>query len=178
MFSTLNICINVRLNILMYDLIIRRSLLNIFNEEKLFELTNSLSKQFFNKPFKHTIMYNDRLRTTGGRYIPSKKMIEINPKYVVEMGYEEVVGIIKHELCHYHLHIEGKGYKHGDRAFKQLLRATGSPRYCAPLPSEKNRRTYKYKCHKCHYIYVRKRRMNINKYRCGRCNGNIYLTDI
>src|SRR5699024_7480135 len=98
MFFTLNICINVRLNIFMDVLIIRMTLLNIFNEEKVFELTNSVSTQFLNKPLKHTIMYNDRLRTTGGRYIPCKKRIAMNPNYVVEMGYEEVVGIIKHDL--------------------------------------------------------------------------------
>lgn len=29
--------------------------------------------------------------------------------------------IVQHELVHYHLYREGRGYKHGDRDFKALL---------------------------------------------------------
>ena len=50
---------------------------------------------------------------------------------------EELIGIIKHELCHYHLHIEGKGYQHRDRDFKQLLQKVDAPRFCSPLPANK-----------------------------------------
>src|SRR5690625_7726705 len=74
-----------------------------------------------------------------------KKVIEINPKYMVELE-EEFIGIIKHELCHYHLHIEGRGYKHGDKEFKELLIATGSPRFCKPLPSNQKKYNYSYVC--------------------------------
>src|SRR5690625_3159895 len=101
--------------------------MEILNGEDLFDLVNELSWKYFNKPFKHDVIFNGRLRTTGGRYIPVKKLIELNPKYVIEMNEAEFIGIIKHELCHYHLHIEGKGYKHGDQAFKNLLKETGSP---------------------------------------------------
>lgn len=146
------------------------------NEENLFALANKLSKQFFYKPFNHTVTFNYRLRTTGGRYLPTKKTIEINPKYVTEMDEEEVIGIIKHELCHYHLHIAGRGYQHGDWEFKELLRVTGSPRYCKPLPSTRKRYKYKYTCEKCDHIYVRIRRVNTAKYRCGRCRGKITLS--
>ena len=38
---------------------------------------------------------------------------------------EELIGIIKHELCHYHLHLEGKGYQHRDKDFKELLKKVG-----------------------------------------------------
>ena len=63
--------------------------------------------------------------------------IEINKKYLDELGIEELIGIIKHELCHYHLHIEGKGYQHRDRDFKQLLQKVDAPRFCSPLPANK-----------------------------------------
>lgn len=33
--------------------------------------------------------------------------------------------IIKHELCHYHLHLRGMGYKHRDADFKTLLAQVG-----------------------------------------------------
>ena len=47
---------------------------------------------------------------------------------------EELIRIIKHELCHYHLHLEGKGYKHRDQDFKELLQKVGASRFCSPLP--------------------------------------------
>ncbi|WP_085993414.1 SprT family protein [Oceanobacillus senegalensis] len=145
------------------------------NEKALYELVNELSLEYFGKPFVDEVTFNNRLRTTGGRYIPTKRIIELNPKYVQEMEKSEFIGIIKHELCHYHLHIEGRGYKHGDNDFKQLLRETGSPRFCKPLPSQKDGYKYLYICKKCQSKYKRKRRVNVTKYRCGKCGGKILL---
>ncbi|GAB3045218.1 SprT family protein [Virgibacillus ainsalahensis] len=143
------------------------------NDKELYKLVNELSLIYFNKPFKHEVTFNKRLRTTGGRYIPAKKVVELNPKYALEMEPDEFTGIIKHELCHYHLHIEGKGYKHGDKDFKMLLKKTGSPRHCNPLPSQRKKYNHLYKCKKCKHEYKRIRRVNLNKYRCGKCGGKL-----
>lgn len=145
------------------------------SEAILVERIDQLSRKYFNKPYQDQAKYNYRLRTTGGRYIPSERLIEINPKYVLEMNDVEVVGIIKHELCHYHLHVEGKGYKHGDKEFKDLLKKTNSPRHCNPLPSERDVYRYEYKCQGCEHLYQRKRRVNLSRYRCGRCRGMLKL---
>lgn len=147
------------------------------DDKGLFELVNDLSTRHFEKPFKHDVIFNHRLRTTGGRYIPSKRRIELNPKYMMEMGVDEFIGIIKHELCHYHLHITGKGYKHGDKAFKDLLRFTNSPRFCRQLPSEAKKRKHQYRCRKCLNVYHRTRRVNVTKYRCGKCKGKLKLIE-
>ena len=48
--------------------------------------------------------------------------IEINPLVFEIHGMNELVGVIKHELCHYHLHLEGKGYKHRDADFRELFK--------------------------------------------------------
>lgn len=149
----------------------------ILNENNLYEWVDRLSRQYFHKPFMDGVRFNDRLRTTGGRYLPAKRTIELNPKYVFECDEKEVAGILKHELCHYHLHIEGKGYKHGDQDFKNLLKQTGSPRHCSPLPSAEKRPKYMYKCQKCHHIYKRLQRINLNKYRCGKCGGKLALAN-
>lgn len=145
------------------------------NKEKLYKLVNQLSLDFFQKPFRHDVRFNHRLRSTGGRYLPQQLVIELNPKYVVELGGQEFIGIIKHELCHYHLHIEGKGFKHRDQDFKKLLKKTGSPRHCKPLPSTMKQYKYKYRCIKCNFTYNRMRRVNTEKYRCGKCKGEISL---
>lgn len=144
-------------------------------ERELNNLVKEISITYFNKPFRHQALYNYRLRTTGGRYLLSSHNIEINPKYMVEMTREDYKGIIKHELCHYHLHLEGKGYRHGDQDFKELLKQVGAPRHCRPLPSQENTVKYIYLCEKCHLLYRRKRRVNTKKYRCGKCKGKIRL---
>ncbi|MGY0693690.1 SprT family protein [Virgibacillus sp. FSP13] len=149
--------------------------MNALNEIDLHRLVDDLSREFFHKPFIDDVQFNNRLRSTGGRYLPAKRRIELNPKYVIEMGEEEFIGIIKHELCHYHLHIEGKGYKHGDEAFKELLKETGSPRHCNPLPSIKRSYKYVYVCTECGCEYKRIRRVDIKRYRCGRCRGKLKL---
>jgi SprT-like protein len=144
------------------------------NNADLLKLTNELSLKYFHKPYLDKAVFNNRLRTTGGRYIPSKRTIEINPKFLRELGMEEMIGIIKHELCHYHLHIEGKGYHHRDQDFRELLKKTNSPRHCSPLPSvKKSKITHVYKCDNCEMTYSRARRINTAKYRCGRCRGKL-----
>lgn len=145
----------------------------VLNAQELVVLVDRISKAFFNKPFMHEVIYNNRLRTTGGRYIPALKRIELNPKYLIELGEDEFIGIIKHELCHYHLHIEGKGYKHSDPEFKDLLKKTNSPRYCKPLPSQQRKKKHIYICIKCRQPYCRIRRINIKRYSCGKCGGRL-----
>ena len=107
------------------------------NYEQLTLWVQEVSMTYFKKPFRHQAVFNKRLRTTGGRYLLQTHNIEINPKYLEEYGEQEVEGIIKHELCHYHLHIEGKGYRHGDMDFQMLMQQTGSPRYCRPITASK-----------------------------------------
>jgi SprT-like protein len=139
-------------------------------------LIEKISIQSFHKPFLHKAYFNPRLRTTGGRYMLGSHNIDINRKYFDEHGMDELIGIIKHELCHYHLHIEGKGYKHGDEDFKRLLNEVGGPRHCSILTSVNNRKRYLiYVCSKCGLEFKRRRKINIRKYVCGRCKGRLKL---
>lgn len=143
------------------------------NKLELFQWIDQISKDYFDKPFIDEVVMNNRLRTTGGRYIPAKRRIELNPKYLSELGEKEFIGIIKHELCHYHLHIEGKGYKHRDPEFRSLLKKTGSPRFCQALPSKTQERNHIYMCSQCGVEYKRVRRVDTKRYRCGRCKGQL-----
>lgn len=144
-------------------------------DEELQQLTKRISIEYFGKPFNHQAYFNHRLRTTGGRYLLRNHNIEMNKKYYDIYGLSELEGIIKHELCHYHLHIEGKGYKHGDADFKELLHTVGGFRYCTPLKEEKDVNILYYCCTKCNYVYKRRRRVNIKKYVCGKCSGVLSL---
>ncbi len=144
--------------------------------EELQQLVKRISETIFNKPFVHEAYFNGRLKTTGGRYMLQTHHIQVNPKSLEFYGLEELEGIIRHELCHYHLHIEGKGYKHRDKDFKELLKVTKSPRFCANLESVKNsvnRIIHVYGCITCGLLYRRKIRLNTKKYRCGKCSGRL-----
>jgi SprT-like protein len=140
------------------------------------DLVEETSITYFKKPFNHKVCFNPRLRTTGGRYILQTHNIELNEKYYKELGFEELVQIVKHELCHYHLHLEKKGYKHRDRDFRELLQKVDAPRFCNTLPSQEKKRApikYHYVCSNCKQRYDRKRKVNLNKYVCGKCQGKL-----
>lgn len=150
------------------------------HNHELQKLVEEISIKYFEKPFRHHAIFNHRLRTTGGRYLLHNHNIELNQKYLEQFGKEELIGIIKHELCHYHLHIEGRGYKHSDRDFKTLLHKVGAPRYCSTLPEtlekRKNQKILTYLCVECKQAYKRKRKLDTKKYVCGRCRGKLALS--
>ena len=149
------------------------------NNQQLQILVENISTEVFGKPFRHEAYFNGRLRTTGGRYLLQTGNIEMNPLVYYKYGMEELTGVIKHELCHYHLHLEGKGYRHRDQDFKKLLLQTNAPRYCQPLQSKrKSNKMYRYECVECRHLYIRKRKMYPKKYRCSLCGNEIRLKAI
>lgn len=151
------------------------------NNEQLQVWVEEISIRSFGIPFRHQATFNRRLKTTGGRYFMKSHDIEINPGQLESYGVEEVEKIIKHELCHYHLHIAGRGYRHRDPEFKALLAKVKGSRYCQALPGSKKRGPmpfrYKLICTSCGMEYARKRKVDIKRYRCGQCRGNLKLTD-
>lgn len=147
------------------------------NNEAVQLLVQQLSIQHFQKPFQHRAYFNPRLRTTGGRYLLESHNIELNRKSYDLYGEQELIGIILHELCHYHLHIEGKGYRHQDVDFKKRLQEVGAPRFCSSIMQASTKshpkKTYMYRCISCNLQYKRDRKMNLNKYVCGKCRGKL-----
>lgn len=145
-------------------------------DEQVQRLVEELSLVKFGWPFLHKAYFNKRLKTTGGRYLLRSHNIELNRKLYDHFGEGELRGIILHELCHYHLHIRGLGYKHRDYDFRQLLKKVGAPRFCSTIETEKKKRKqiiHTYICEECHQSYKRKRKMDISKYCCGKCKGKL-----
>ena len=143
------------------------------NEHELQQLTMEISRTSFHRGFTHKITYNRRLRSSGGRYLLKSGNIEINPLVEQELGLEALIGVIKHELCHYHLHQTGGGYRHRDADFKRLLHQVGGSRFVERM-KEPN---FLYECTECHHRYPRMRKMNTNRYVCGKCRGKLILLD-
>ncbi|CAM4118579.1 SprT family protein [Staphylococcus schweitzeri] len=145
------------------------------NNETLQQMVEKLSEEKFGRKFQNQAYFNNKLRTTGGRYLLKSHDIEINPKQFEHYGTDAVVKIILHELCHYHLHIAGKGYQHKDQDFKHLSKQVGAPRFCNSTESYQKRANYEYYCTKCHTKYLRIRKVDTKRMRCGHCNGHLRL---
>lgn len=150
------------------------------DDRQLQQWVERVSLQYFDRPFRHRATFNRRLRTTGGRYFMKSHDIDISWHQYEAFGPEEVEKIIKHELCHYHLHLQRKGYRHRDADFKKLLAEVGGTRYCRSLGPRKRAEAYRYKlvCASCGMSYLRKRRMDPRKYACGRCRGRLSLLQL
>ena len=141
--------------------------------QNLQELVETISIEFFDKKFRHQAYFNRRLKTTGGRYHLQSHDIDFNPKVYERYGKTELVNVIKHELCHYHLHLEGSGYQHKDADFKALLKQTGGSRYVRPLVEHKPQSYHQYQCEKCQTLILRKRKINTDHFVCGKCRGTL-----
>ena len=144
--------------------------------EELEILVKKISINFFGREFKHQAVFNSRLRTTGGRYHLKTHHLDFNPKIVEHFSMEIFEGIIKHELCHYHLHLKNKGYSHGDSDFKRLLKEVEGLRYTPSFEEKKGEiMRWSYQCNDCGIKIYRKRRFNLMRYRCGQCYGTFFL---
>jgi SprT-like protein len=141
------------------------------------KLVERLSMTDFHRPFKHSATFNRRLRTTGGRYILKSHNLEINPLMIEEFDEETLIGVIKHELVHYHNHIRGLPYQHKDLAFKSELQRIGGSRF-APATSKVVKPAEKlfwvYTCRNDHQIF-RQRRIDTSRYVCGQCGAPLSL---
>ncbi|WP_061993049.1 SprT family protein [Fructobacillus ficulneus] len=144
------------------------------NQVDLQALVEKISLEFFGRPFQHQAIYNSRLQTTGGRYHLKDHHIDFNPKMA---NRPEFIGIIKHELTHYHLHLAHRGYQHRDADFKKLLAQVGGSRYAPNIKSSQAQQgKWHYRCEHGHDFF-RQRRVDINRYRCGQCRGKLHLVD-
>lgn len=93
--------------------------------QELQNLVERWSQESFGRPFLHQAVFNRRLKTTGGRYHLGDHHIDINPLMLEEYDLATLKQVVLHELCHYHLHLTGRGFGHRDRDFKALLMQVG-----------------------------------------------------
>lgn len=150
------------------------------NQTELQILVRKISRDCFGLPFQHQAVFNNRLRTTGGRYHLQSHNLDFNPKILEAFGADEFLGVIKHELCHYHLHLLGKGFQHKDKEFKQLLTKVGGSRFVKSLNTNAKpvRKRILYQCQGCSQFIYRQRKINTQKYVCGQCKGKLMYMDI
>ena len=142
--------------------------------KQLQSLTEKIALKYFHQVFRHQIIFNPRLKTTGGRYHLKDGHIDINPLMLTEFGENVLIGVIKHELVHYFLHQQGQNPSHRNPAFKKLLHQVGGLRFAPQTSKTKsNHNLYQYQCLRCGQIFYRKRRVNLKKMVCGKCHGRL-----
>ncbi len=144
------------------------------NEIELLNLIQKISLESFDYPFIGQVKINYRFKTTGGRYHLRDHHIEINAHFLKKEYRQDLVGIIKHELCHYYLHVHHMGYKHQNSDFKILLRNVGGSRYTPDIGLTRKKK-YTYQCTNCQKLYYRVKRINLKKYVCGKCRHKLVL---
>ena len=142
---------------------------------KLTDYVKQVSLEDFGRPFIHHVQWNSRLRSTGGRFFPKDGHLDFNPKVYQELGLDVFRKIVRHELCHYHLYFQGKGYQHKDRDFKELLKEVDGLRYVPPLKTQSQSAYLVYQCQSCQQSYQSKRRIDTKRYRCGVCRGKLVI---
>jgi SprT-like protein len=140
--------------------------------QELQQLVEEVSVASFHRPFENHATFNARLRTTGGRFLLKTQALDFNPHLFEAVSRAEQVGVIKHELCHYHLYRQHLGYQHRDADFKRLLASVGGSRFAPALPRQAK---YVYQCQTCGQQYPRQRQLNVRRYACGRCGGKLRL---
>lgn len=144
------------------------------NQIELQRLVEETSLTNFSKPFLHKATFNARLKTTGGRYLLKTHDLDFNKRVLEIYGMTDFTKVIIHELCHYHLHLEGRGYRHRDSDFKNLLAATGGSRYVKDLRTPEERQSlHQYRCVNCAVVISRKNKVNVARYVCGKCRGKL-----
>lgn len=143
------------------------------SDQELQRLVEAVSLRDFHRPFVHRATFNRRLRSTGGRFHLPDENLDFNPSLFAAEDETVRIGIIRHELCHYHLYRMHRGYHHRDQDFKQLLAQVGGLRYAPRLTSKPVR--YLYRCSYCGLEYPRQRRMNLRRFACGRCHHPLVL---
>lgn len=137
------------------------------NNDDLQKLVEEISLMYFNRSFEHCAMWNNRLKTTGGRYHLNTHHLDFNPRVLEQLGRDVLIGVIKHELCHYHLHLTKQGYRHQDKDFKWLLKQVGGSRFVSW--DKVNVKKYHYRCTGCLNDVYRQRQFDVERYVCSKC---------
>lgn len=145
-------------------------------QAELQKLVEEVSLTYFHRPFLHQVKINKRFKTTGGRYHLGDHHLEFNQHFLVPEQHQALLGIIKHELTHYHLHLLHRGYQHRDADFKNLLQQVGGTRFAPDLGLRQQRPPkYLYQCQTCGLQYPRQRQINLRRVVCGKCRGRLKL---
>lgn len=98
-------------------------------EQQMRMYSRNFLKENFNMSMEIPIKIDGRLTRAGGSYHHTAKkpiMIKISERFMYgalldNEGVEAILDVLKHELVHYALHMQGKDYHDGQKEFEETL---------------------------------------------------------
>lgn len=148
-----------------------------FDPDQLISLAQNLSQQFWQKKCEVPLVWNGRLSRTMGRFcyfIQKKKRIplriELSKKSVPLLDQQTFNAVLLHELCHYHLFIEGKPFADHHPLFEAELRRVGAISTNTIKVPQKGYDLY---CGKCQTFLGKRKRFNNKNYLSACCKERI-----
>lgn len=105
---------------------------NIQSIETYTEIAKAFTLERFNQPLDIPIVINNRRRSMSGCFIYKRKGLEERKSHLrIELvtkkmkSHEEVVEILKHELCHWYCYTNHLDFSDGDVDFERVLYEQG-----------------------------------------------------
>ncbi|UUV46318.1 SprT family protein [Bacillus phage vB_BanS-Thrax2] len=121
---------------------------------------------------------NGRLSKTLGWFIYKKKAnkpvaVHLNKKFVQNNDEDIILNVLRHELVHYALFMQGKPHGDGQTYFENELKRKGIVSQSTINQYTVNSVKQIYKCLKCEYMHKRSRKFsNVSRYKCT-CGGKL-----
>lgn len=153
-----------------------------FNPERLQALANKLSLHFWNESISVPVVWNGRLTRSMGRFVyrvqgKHREPVKIEmSKYAAQFINREIfIAVLLHEMCHYHLFVQGKSFLDHHPVFEQELRRVGAiSTNTVRLPSK----IYKLVCKKCQRELGHMKRFNPDRYISPCCKSEIHKEEV
>jgi SprT-like protein len=153
-----------------------------FQPEKLLTLANKLSQHFWKKECTIPVVWNGRLKKAMGRFLFSyqgKKRIPVRiemSKHAAQFINREIfIAVLLHELCHYHLFIQGHPFDDHHPLFeKELGRVGAISTNTVQIPQK----GFELICSQCQQTIGTRRRMNTSRYLSGCCKAKIAKKEV
>ncbi|HDD3747353.1 TPA: SprT family protein [Staphylococcus aureus] len=94
---------------------------------------------------------------------------------MVENLSEEKFGRTFRHCAYFNKRLRTTGGRYLLKSHDIEINPIGAPRFCNSIESYQQRANYEYYCTKCHAKYIRIRKVDTNRMRCGHCNGKLRM---
>ncbi len=153
-----------------------------YSQEQLELLANQLSLQHWKKTCDIPVVWNGRLRAAMGRFAYTTKgkqriplKIELSKYAAQHLNKDTFISVLLHELCHYHLFIEGKPFHDHHPQFEmELVRVGAISTHTVQVPQK----AYELFCSHCQKPLGKRKRINTKNYLSACCQREIIKKEI
>lgn len=143
----------------------------------LLNLANTLSQRFWQKDCSIPVAWNGRLRTAMGRFLYSPQgkknlplRIEMSKHAAQFLTQDLFSAVLLHELCHYHLFIQGQPCNDHHPVFEKELRRVGAISTNTVQIPQKG---FQLSCSQCRKSIGTRTRINTARYLSACCKAKI-----